>query len=162
MEATQTNAVATLLSTLVMETAHLCSRDLQASPEGMIDCTQDGKCRNMLAMAAELIGFNNLVANVISGKGGSFPTPEERDAFAATINTQAAALAGIEASAGAVCAAIEGVDADDWSTKIMAPWGMEVTKAHMCAWSALHMAYHDGQINLIQILNGDHEVHWMS
>lgn len=161
-EVLENNAVASVLTGLVQETAYLCGRDIDASSEEMCNCTQDGKCRSVLAMTAEVIGFNHLVASLLRGETRGFPTPEERDAFAAKFTTKEAAKAGLETSVGDVCSAIEGVEASDWMTKITAPWGVEVTKAHLCSWSALHMMYHDGQINLIQILNGDHEVHWMS
>ena len=162
METTTNNAVGSVLLGIVQETAYLCGRDIEASSDEIINCTQDGKCRNALSMMAEVIGFNYLVAKVLTGENASFPTPEERDAFAATINSKEAAKAGLDASVANLSAAIEGISNDDWMTKIMAPWGMEISKAHMCAWAALHMSYHDGQINLLQILNGDHEVHWMS
>jgi hypothetical protein len=162
MEATQTNAVASLLSGIVQEAAYLCTRDLEASSDEISSCTQDGKCRSMLAMAAELSMFNNLIASVLRGEGGSFPTPEERDALAAQLVTKAEVIGAMQESVGAVVSAIESIEENDWMTKITAPWGMEVTKAHLASWSALHMMYHDGQINLVQILNGDHEVHWMS
>ena len=113
-------------------------------------------------MSAEVIGFNHMLATVLRGETASFPTPEERDAFAASVSSKAVAKSMLDASAADLCSAIEGLPAEDWMTKVMAPWGMEVTKANLCSWSALHMMYHDGQINLIQILNGDHEVHWMS
>lgn len=161
-ETTTTSNVAAVLAGIVMESAFLCGRDLEAVSDEVLNCTQEGKCRSALAMSAELIGFNYLVAGVLSGKGGSFPTPEERDAFAATITSKEIAKAKLDESAGAVCAAVGALTEEDLMTKITAPWGMEVTKAHLCAWSALHMMYHDGQMNLIQILNGDHEVHWMS
>lgn len=162
IETTENNAVASVLTGIVQETAYLCSRDIEASSDEMCNCTQEGKCRSMLAMTAELIGFNHLVAGILRGENPSFPTPEERDEMAKTITTKESAVVGLNASVGVVCEAIAGIEAGDWLTKIMAPWGMEVTKAHIASWAALHMMYHDGQINLLQILNGDHEVHWMS
>ena len=102
-----------------------------------------------------------MVASVLKGESKELPSKEERDAFAASINTKEAAKAGLDASIGALTAAIQSVDGDGWLTKVMAPWGMEVTKAHMCSWAALHIMYHDGQLNFVQVLNGDTEVHWM-
>jgi len=161
-EVLENNAVASVLTGLVQEAAYLCGRDIDASTDEMCACTQEGKCRSILAMTSEVIGFNHLIAGLLRGETMSFPTSEERDAFAASISSKELAKAGLEASTGAVVAAIEAIEPGDWMTKIMAPWGMEVTKAHLCSWSALHMMYHDGQINLLQILNGDNVVHWMS
>ena len=89
------------------------------------------------------------------------PSPEEREAFTASINSKAAALAGLEASVSALTTAIQSVNSDDWATVVTAPWGMEATKSNICGWAALHTVYHDGQLNFIQVLNGDSAVHWM-
>ncbi|MBS1700306.1 MAG: DinB family protein [Armatimonadetes bacterium] len=162
METSTNNAVASVLTGIVQECGYLYGRDIEASTDDICTCTQEGKSRSVLAMTAEVIGFNHLVASLLRGESKGFPTPEERDAFAASISSKDIAKAKLDASVADVCSAIEGVSMDDWMTKITAPWGMEVTKAHLCSWSALHMSYHDGQVNLVQILNGDHEVHWMS
>lgn len=158
----ETNAVADVLAGLVNETAYLFGRDLDATPDDLCSCNHDGKARSVLNIAAELIGFNHMVAAILRGETVAFPSQEDRETFAATISSKDLAKAGIEESVGAVNAAIQGIAPDDWMTKITAPWGMEVTKAHLCSWVALHTMYHDGQVNFLQVLNDDTAVHWMS
>ena len=155
------NAVADVLTGMIQETAHLYAKDIEATPDDVLAASQGGKARSILAFTAETIGFNYMIAGVLSGDTKPMPSAEEREAFTATINSKAAALAGLEASVGALTAAIQGVHSDDWTTVVMAPWGMEATKSNICGWAALHTVYHDGQVNLIQVLNGDSAVHWM-
>ena len=160
-QVTETSAVAEVLTGLVQETAYLFGRDLDATSDELCACSHEGKSRSVLHIAAELIGFNHMVAAMLTGDAVAMPGQEEREAFAATKTSEEVATAGLEASVAAVTEAIHGVAADDWMTKIMAPWGMEVTKAHMCSWVALHTMYHDGQVNYLQVLNDDTAVHWM-
>ena len=155
------NAVADVLTGMIQETARLYGKDLEATPDDVLAASQNGKTRSILAFTAETIGFNYMVAGVLSGDNKPMPSAEEREAFTASINSKAAAIAGLESSVGALTAAIQGVNSNDWMTVVMAPWGMETTKSNICGWAALHTMYHDGQINIVQVLNGDTEVHWM-
>lgn len=158
----ESNAVAELLIGLVQETAYLYGKDLAATPDDLCANCGEGKGRTILNFTAETIGFNHLIAALISGESKSFPTEDERNALAADFDTKATAKVGLETSVAALTAAIQGVSGDDWMTKVTAPWGVEVTRAHLAGWAALHTMYHDGQMNLLQIQNGDTEVHWMS
>ena len=157
----ETSAVADVLTGLIQETAHLYAKDLEATPDDVLAASQDGKARSILAFTAETIGFNFMIAGVLTGDNKPMPSPEEREAFTASINSKAAALAGLEASVSALTTAIQSVNSDDWVTVVTAPWGMEATKSNICGWAALHTVYHDGQLNFIQVLNGDSAVHWM-
>ena len=158
---TQTNPVAEIFVAMVQETAHLFTKDLDATSEELLASSQDGKARSILAFTAEIVGFNHMVASVLKGEAAAMPSDEERAAFTASISNREAAKAAFEGSIGALTSAIRGVEEDDWMTTIMAPWGMEATKANLAGWGAIHTAYHDGQMNLIQLLNGDNAVHWM-
>ena len=155
------NAVAEVLTGLIQESANLYCKDLEATPDEVLAASQDGKARSILAFTAETIGFNYMIASVLTGENKPMPTAEERESFSASINSKAAAIGGLQASVGALTAAIEMVDGGDWLTVVMAPWGMEATKANLCGWAAMHTTYHDGQVNLVQVLNGDTDVHWM-
>jgi hypothetical protein len=157
----ESNAVAEVLVGLVNETAYLYGKDLDATPDDLCSGCDAEKGRSILAFTAETIGFNFLIASHIAGTPKSFPSEDERAEIAAKFGSKAAAKAGLEESVNALTAAIQSVEASDWMTKVTAPWGAEVTKAHLASWAALHTMYHDGQMNLIQVQNGDTEVHWM-
>ena len=58
-------------------------------------------------------------------------------------------------------AALSAADEATLTKTVMAPWQMESTVFMLATIAVNHIWYHDGQLNLIQALNGDGDVHWM-
>jgi uncharacterized damage-inducible protein DinB len=137
---------------LSADLAHLSAEQLTASPMGA--------ARNPLHFTAECIGFNRLVANAFVGKPSAMPSQEERDAFFASIDTLEKAQAGLKRSADTLGAAIDQADEAKLTAEGTAPWGEPMPLYMLVYMAADHMSYHDGQVNYIQTLYGDAEVHW--
>ena len=151
------NYVATILTTAVQESAHLLGKDLDATSAEVCTQTLNDKCRTVHSMVIELTGFNHAVVRLLNGETITYadmaaPNP---DADLAEARTNWAA------SVDAVVEKISSISEDDWMTMISAPWGAQLTKANAAMWVVTHAMYHDGQINLIQVANGDTNVHWM-
>jgi uncharacterized damage-inducible protein DinB len=108
-------------------------------------------------MVIELTGFNLAIVRLLNGETITYadmaaPNPEADLAEART---------NWSASVESVVGAISSIDEADWMTMITTPWGAQMTKANAAMWVTTHAMYHDGQINLIQVANGDSDVHWM-
>ena len=151
------NNVATILTSAIQESAYLLNKDLDASSEELCAQSLNDKCRSIHSMVIELTGFNLAVSRLLQGESISYadmkaPNPEAG---------LSEARANLAASVATVCETIASISEDDWMTQVTAPWGAQMTKAHAGIWVALHAMYHDGQINLIQVANGDTDVHWM-
>ncbi len=151
------NNIATILSTAIGESTYLINKDLDAS-SGELCCQElNGKCRTITSMINELTGFNLAFAKMLSGESVSFESMREMNPNAEL----AAARGNWNTSVQNVLAVVNSIAEDDWMTEVTAPWGAKLTKANAAMWVATHAMYHDGQINLIQVANGDTDVHWM-
>lgn len=62
-------------------------------------------------------------------------------------------------SMDAVVAALDQCPEERMSTKISLPQG-ETSVTELCSLIIRHTSYHDGQLNYIQTLHGDENVHW--
>ncbi|OWU65709.1 MAG: hypothetical protein CBB60_003315 [Armatimonadetes bacterium Cent15-Ar3] len=151
------NNVATILTTAVQESAYLLNKDLDASSEELCAQSLNDKCRSILSMVIELTGFNLAVSKLLKGESVSYADMKAPNAEAGLTE----ARANLAASVATVCETIATISEDDWMTQVTAPWGAQITKAHAALWVSIHAMYHDGQINLIQVANGDTDVHWM-
>lgn len=137
---------------LADDLAHLSTEQLSTSPMGV--------ARNPLHFSAECIGFNSLVVNAFSGAPSLRPSEEAREKFFASFDSLEKAQAGLRRSAEEVVAVIAEADEAKLTEQAMAPWGEPMPLYMLIYVAADHMSYHDGQVNYIQTLYGDAEVHW--
>lgn len=136
--------------------------DLKHIPESEYASSKGGKAKSVQAIVAEVIGFNKMAAGILQGKGaGTMPSEEESAAFAKAFNTTAACQSALEESCEELAKAIEATSDEDLTKTQLAPWGMEMTYVDWASIATTHILYHDGQLNFIQSLNGDDQIHWM-
>jgi hypothetical protein len=135
-------------------------KDLSYLSDEQIAACPMGKARTPLNFTAEVGGFNDMVAKYVMGEQPSMPSPEERKAFADSIDTRDKAVALVQRGTDALIAAVKGADESGLAKKITTPWGEETTALEFANMAAGNMMYHCGQINYIQSLYGDAEDHW--
>ncbi len=117
-----------------------------------------GQAKSAMAITAECGGFNKICSAMIRGEEVAEGTNQ---AYQDAVTNKAEAMELLNSSCDELSAAVAGLADDDLNTEIQAPWGEPITKinlARMCPW---HMTYHDGQLNYIQMMEGDMDVHWM-
>lgn len=151
------NNIATILTNAIGESTFLINKDLDASPSELCGQELNGKCRPIVAMINELAAFNLAFSKMIAGETITF---EEMRGLN-TNEELPEARAKWNASVQTIMETVGSIAEDDWMTEVTAPWGAKLTKANAAMWVAAHAMYHDGQINLIQVANGDTDVHWM-
>lgn len=136
-------------------------KDLDALSDEQFTACCAGKARTPQDFTAEVIGMNFMVAKIIAGEAQSMPNDEERAAFVASINSREVGKAKMTEACEALAAAVEALPDSDLGTEILTPWGQPMTKYGFANLCAGHVWYHDGQLNYIQSMNGDAEIHWM-
>ena len=133
--------------------------DLNALDEDKATGSPDAATRPAIKMVAECGAVNGMVAALLATGQFSRPSPEEREAYYAAITTRAEALAALDAGTQKLYAAIDGIAPDRWGEIVQGPFGPRTLLA-AASFAAMHMMYHDGQLNYLHLLHGDTEMHW--
>jgi hypothetical protein len=150
----------TMLADMVTNAASTFVADLKHIPEDKLTVSPGGVARPPLTFTAECIGFNNMIADFLSGGQPTMPEPEKIEKFYASIDTYDKGAAGITASAAKIKAALEAMEPSKLDEIVTAPWGAPMPLGVLTRIAATHMIYHDGQLNYIQSLYGDGAMHW--
>ena len=133
--------------------------DLNALDEGKASGTLHEALRPAIKIVAECASVNGLLASLVATGTAAMPTPEQRDAYFASITTREQALAALKDGTEKFYSAIEAIAPDTWGDLLSTPLGPR-TRAGAAGIAAMHMMYHDGQLNTAHLLSGDTEMHW--
>ena len=133
--------------------------DLNALDEEKASGSPNAALRPAIKVVAECGSVNGLLAELVRTGTATRPSPEEREAYYASITTRAEALAELEKGTQKLYAAIDAIAPDRWGETVPTPLG-SMTVMGAASFAALHMMYHDGQINHLHMLHGDTEMHW--
>lgn len=144
----------------VRNVAEMYCKDLRAlTPEGYSQ-SAGGVARSAQDFTAEVAGFNYMLVSMLNGEAPSMPSDEERAGFVASLDTAEKGCEAITTSANAFASALENTT-QDLSAVITVPWGAQMSLYALANIAANHIMYHDAQLNFIQSLHGDAEMHWM-
>ena len=154
----QLDAVAELAS-FARSSADFYGKDLLALPASAYGQPYREGARTIQEVTAEVCGFNFYMTSALKGEAPANPSKEERQAFAATLDTPEKGAAAVKASTEALADSML-ANRDAFSEMIPAPWGAEISKFGMALIAINHIMYHDAQINYLQSLHGDQEMHW--
>ena len=86
--------------------------------------------------------------------------PEEREAYLNSFDTAEKVLAYLDSSCAELVEAIDGFDDNEWGDVTNFPFGRPMTFFGVAELPSIHQFYHDGQLNYIQTLYEDREIHW--
>ena len=136
-------------------------KDLKHFTDEQFAARPGGEARSALAITAEVGLFNHACAKIVAGAGSADMSEEKMGEMIASIDTLDKASETLVSGTEALDKAIEAASDADYQSEVMAPWGQTVTKQYMAEACCMHMDYHDGQLNIIQCMNGDTTVHWM-
>ena len=133
--------------------------DLKALAEEQAAGSLDAGARPAIKLVAECGAVNGIIAGLLTTGEMSRPSPEQQEAYYAAITTQAEALAALEAGTQKLYTAIDGIAADRWGEIVETFFGPRTLLA-TASIAAMHMMYHDGQLNSLHLRHGDTEMHW--
>lgn len=134
--------------------------DLNALSEEQASAGPSEGTRSAISVVAECAAVNSGIAAFVST--GTFPSssPEQNTAFYAGISTRAQALSALESSIQTLRDAIDACPPEKWGEPVTDIFGTPTTVFGVAGFAAMHMMYHDGQLNYLHTLHGDPEMHW--
>lgn len=148
------------LNEVTARARRLITNDLLAIPESIRATGHGGCSRTALHVVAECALVNGFIAGyLLSGKMERRP-PEERDALLATFDTTEKTVAFLDSETEKLLAAFAQVDPETLFEVVDSPLGRPMSRFAIAELPATHMMYHDGQLNYMQTLHGDSEMHW--
>ncbi len=133
--------------------------DLSAMDADKAIGSPHGALRPAIKLVAECGSVNKMLAVLVTTGQLLLPTPEDRTALYNAVTTPGSALAVLKQGTEHLYAAIDGTSPETWGDTVpgrFGPW----TRAAAAGFAALHMMYHDGQLNSVHLLHGDTEMHW--
>lgn len=138
----------------------LLVNDLTAiSAEKRNECL-GGCARSALNMVAECAALNGAIAHYLqTGEMKRLP-PDEREAFLNSFDTLEKTLAFLDERTDKLLEAYAALDESTLGEMSDQPFGRPMSRFAVAELPAMHMMYHDGQLNYIQTLHGDSEIHW--
>ncbi len=144
------------------EFAHrLLVRDLQALAADKSQTAPADKARSAVHIVAECALINRVFADFLrNGTMAPRPSPEAREAHLRTFDTADTALDYLRESTEALLNAIATLDESTLGVVSNEPFSRPATRFAVAEFPAVHMMYHDGQLNYIHTLHGDTEMHW--
>jgi hypothetical protein len=138
----------------------LLIKDLTAIPEDRHDECPGGCAHPALRVVAECAAVNGLVASYLStGRAERLP-PDQREAHLNSFDTAEKALAYLEQETRKLISAFECLDESTLGDRDDTFFGRPMTRFAIAELPAVHMMYHDGQLNYLQTLHGDDKIHW--
>jgi hypothetical protein len=140
----------------------LLVNDLNALPPDKQNHSFGGCARTALSIVAECAAVNELVAQYLkTGERKPRPTPEERELFFKSFDTADKTITFLNQSIDTYVEAVDGFDAARFGEHNEEFFGRPMTLFGVAELPCVHMMYHDGQLNYIQMLDGDSENHWL-
>ncbi len=135
--------------------------DLKAIPAEKQNVSLGGTARAPLNIVAECGMVNGFVAAFLAtGTAPERPSGEARDTFLASFDTEEKALTYFAAQTEALIAAFHGLSEETLAETTSELFGRPMTRLAVAELPAIHMSYHDGQLNFIHSLLGDSQMHW--
>ena len=135
------------------------TNDINAIAEDKRNDVPGGCARSPHYIVAECAAVNGMLAKLLRGETPERPSDEQREAFMKSFDTTEKALAFLTQETESLLSAIDALDESTLGNIVPTPLG-ERTLFGVASIAGIHMAYHDGQLNYIQTLNGDSEMHW--
>lgn len=134
-------------------------QDFAVLPDDSLDKSPGGAARTPFQFTYEIICVNQRLAKRLRGED---PGPFSMDMWKVTpdeFRNRAAATQGFTNTMDEMLAGLEATPAEQIYQEIATPSGT-TSPYDLALFCASHVNYHDGQLNYIQALNGDAEIHW--
>jgi hypothetical protein len=144
----------------ISNASNLYVKDLEAIDEPKLGQSPGGVARSPYDFTYEVVFVNKRVAQRLRGEvpekfdfEGWMKAPEE-------FKTKSVAVKALRDSCDEVLEAWNAMPASDMDKKIVLGDNSESNPLRMANLCATHLVYHDAQLNYIQSLTGDDEMHW--
>ena len=143
----------------IAEAKKMFLEDFEAMPEDQLAGSPGGCARTPYDLTFECVYVNGRVAKRLRGED---PGPFQQDGWMkapAEFGQKESAARKLSESTEEVLAAWDALPAERVTEKIALPNG-ETSPLELASLVATHLTYHDAQLNYVQTLHGDAEMHW--
>ena len=133
-------------------------QDLENLPADVFDKSLGGKARTVADIAYEVRLTNERLCHDLQGQ----PSSEQPNAWAIApeeARTKEATIQSFQTSCEQVIQLIERMSPEELEEVVPGVLG-EASRADHCRSMTVHLWYHSGQLNFIQALLGDSDMHW--
>lgn len=137
------------------------TKDISALPADKWDATHGGCTRPASELTADAIALLDWTTDALKGNVRDDYGMDTIAAMKAKCSDPQAAAAQLASSADAFNSALAGASDEALNAMVTPPWKMDAPLYVIAQIAVSHIWYHDGQLNYIQALLGDGEVHWM-
>lgn len=138
----------------------LLKNDLQAIPDDKLGACPGGCANSALRIVAECAAVNGGVADFLVTGAFNRPPHDEFAAFLNTFDTREKTLAFLDERTEKLLSVLAELDESTLGDVTSGFFNRPMTRYAIAQLPTGHMMYHDGQLNLIQMLHGDSEMHW--
>lgn len=148
------NALASLKSAV----SHFI-QDLEALPEDSVFTRHGGTSRSAADIAYETMLVNDEMRAIITGEAGPIWPDDEWTHAPESWKTKAVVIAEFKASSDKLIGLAESYSSDEFEA-IAKSEKSERTRFERFQFAAMHTMYHCAQLNYIQSMLGDGQMHW--
>ncbi len=144
----------------INQSANFYTQDLEALSHEQLEKSPGGKARSGYDFTHEVIVVNHRIAAQLRGEDpGPWPFGDDWAVCPDSDRNKETAIAQLKGSAEAILAAMEPIPGDKFNEKFKIG-ERETSFSGMVGLASVHMMYHTAQLNYIQALDGDTDVHW--
>ena len=133
--------------------------DLNAMSEQLLQKSPGGTARTPYDFTYEVAYVNQRISKRLAGSEVEPWDPREWLKAPSKFQTRASAIESIESSVKQILNAWSAIPPSEVNKSITVPSG-ETTPIELISLAATHLMYHDAQMNYLQTLESDGEVHW--
>lgn len=135
--------------------------DIQAIPDDKWTATYGGCTKCARDLTADAIAMLDWTTEALKGHPVLTEESYVTEQIKGDVATKDAACAKIKQSSEAFVAALGAASDEALNAMVTPPWRMDAPLFMIAQIAVSHIWYHDGQLNYIQCLLGDDQIHWM-
>lgn len=144
-----------------MALADMTSKDIRAIPADKWAATHGGCTKSALQVTVETISLLDWTTEALRGNASLADDTHKMAGLKAECASQDAAIARLKGAAAGFAVALSDASDEALNAIVTPPWRMDAPLFMIAQIAASHIWYHDGQLNYIQSLLGDDQIHWM-
>jgi uncharacterized damage-inducible protein DinB len=133
--------------------------DLAAIPDHAFDASPAGAARSAAHFTYEIVCVNRRLATRMRGEDPGPFNPTLWETTPDEYRSRSLATQAFSESTQEFLDVLESIPAEQMEREIPTPSGT-TTPFDLAMFCAMHVNYHDGQLNYIQAIHGDASIHW--
>lgn len=148
------------LSAWAHRLTHMFVKDLEALSQNQYETPYQASTRSACDLTAEVTDACLQAAAMLRGEKPELPSEEKTQQRARELALKSDGILAMKSAGQQLAETIAAVPEEVMTAKFQMPWGEELTGYQLANLTVNHILYHDGQLNFLQCLHGDQQMHW--